>query len=131
MNLDDFAASFSEEPGYLNFASVGPIGRTVEEELHAQTRLLATARFGTLDSLNDEDSRVRDAVSHVTGYRPDQVVFQPNATQGMMHAMFGITGGVAMSGAEYPSIPFAAARAAQASTYSSNHSRQRLSPVNR
>lgn len=113
MTLEEYAASFSEEPGYLNFASVGPIGRTVEEELHAQTRLLATARFGTLDSLNDEDARVRDAVSLLTGFRSDQVVFQPNATQGMMHAMFGITGGVAMSGAEYPSTPFAAARAAE------------------
>jgi selenocysteine lyase/cysteine desulfurase len=113
VNVDDFAATFSEEPGYLNFARVGPMGRTVEEELHAQTRLLATARFGTLDSLDSEDLRVREAVSRLTGFLPDQIVFQPNATQGMMHAMFGLTGGVALSPAEFPSVPYAAVRAAE------------------
>jgi selenocysteine lyase/cysteine desulfurase len=113
VNVDDFAATFSEEPGYLNFARVGPTGRTVEEELHAQTRLLATARFGTLDSLDSEDLRVREAVSRLTGFLPDQIVFQPNATQGMMHAMFGLTGGVALSPAEFPSVPYAAVRAAE------------------
>ena len=30
-----------------------------------------------------------------------------------MHAMFGITGGVALSPAEFPSLTFAAARAAE------------------
>jgi selenocysteine lyase/cysteine desulfurase len=113
VNVDDFAATFSEEPGYLNFARAGPMGRTVEEELHAQTRLLATARFGTLDSLDSEDLRVREAVSRLTGFLPDQIVFQPNATQGMMHAMFGLTGGVALSPAEFPSVPYAAVRAAE------------------
>jgi selenocysteine lyase/cysteine desulfurase len=113
VNVDDFAATFSEEPGYVDFARVGPIGRTVEEELHAQTRLLATARFGALGTLDGEDLRVREAVSRLTGFLPDQIVFQSNATQGMMHSMFGLTGGVAMSPAEYPSVPFAAARAAE------------------
>ena len=114
MTIDEYAATFGEEPGYLDFARVGPIGRTVEEEQTAQTRLLATARFGTLPSLERQDARVRESVAALTGFRPNQIVFQPNSSQGMMHAMFGITGGVALSAAEFPGMTFAAVRAAEA-----------------
>ena len=114
MTIDEFLEDFSEEPGYLDFASKGPVGRSVEAELQAQMRLLATARFGSLRELDDQDARVRDAVAALTGFRSDQVVFQPNTSQGLMHALFGVTGGVALSAAEFPSITFAAARSAEA-----------------
>jgi selenocysteine lyase/cysteine desulfurase len=112
--LEEYIGTFSEEPGYFDFARLGPIGSTVEAEQHAQTRLQATARFGTLDSLQEQDARVRAAVAAVVGSRPDQIVFQPNTSQGLMHALFGVTGGVAMSLAEFPSLTFAATRAAEA-----------------
>ncbi|GAB3036971.1 hypothetical protein GCM10027052_14400 [Parafrigoribacterium mesophilum] len=111
--IEEFAAGFDEDPGYLNFASVGPLGRAVLEEEQAQAEMLRRARFGSLDTLLDQDQRVRDAVSALTGFRPDQVVFQPNTSTGLMHAMFGITGGVALSPAEFPSTTFAAVRASQ------------------
>ena len=110
--IDDFASGFSEEPGYLNFASVGPFGRAVIEEQQAQVELLRRARFGSLSSLDEQDARVREAVGALTGFRADQIVFQPNTTSGLMHAMFGITGGVLLSAAEFPALPFAAVRAA-------------------
>jgi selenocysteine lyase/cysteine desulfurase len=116
MNVDAYAARFDEEPGYLDFARVGPIGAAVVEEEAALMPLLARARFGSLDALlpPGPDPRVRGAVAALTGFRPDQVVFQPNTTQGLMHVMFGITGGVALSPAEFPSLTFAVTRAAQA-----------------
>ncbi len=114
MNIDEYAARFEEEPGYLDFARVGPVGRTVQEEVALHFATLARGRFGSLDALIDQNSRVKGAVAALTGFRPDQVVFQPNTSQGLMHAMFGITGGVAMSAAEFPSVTFAAVRAAQA-----------------
>ena len=114
MNIDEFAARFSEEPGYLDFARVGPVGQTVVEEQFAQTDLLSHARFGALGSLLEaQDGRVREAVAGVTGFRADQIAFQPNTSQGLMHAMFGITGGLALSAGEFPSVTFAAARAAE------------------
>jgi selenocysteine lyase/cysteine desulfurase len=114
MTIDDYADQFGEEPGYLNFARVGPVGRTVLEEQRAQTDVLSHARFGSLDALDTgQDPRVREAVSGVTGFRPDQIVFQPNTSQGLMHAMFGITGGVALSAGDFPSVPYAADRAAE------------------
>lgn len=114
LTVDEYAARFDEEPGYLDFARVGPIGQTVQQELTAQYSALAHARFGALDTMTGQDERVRTAVSALTGFRPDQVVFQPNTSQGLMHAMFGLTGGVAVSPAEFPSVTFAAERAAQA-----------------
>lgn len=114
--VEDYIARFDEEPGYLDFARFGPIGAAVIEEEAALMPLLARARFGSLDRILDvtPHDRVRAAVARLTGFRPDQIVFQPNTSQGLMHAMFGITGGVALSAAEFPSLTFAATRAAQA-----------------
>jgi selenocysteine lyase/cysteine desulfurase len=109
--IDEFAAGFGEEPGYLDFASVGPLGRSVIEEEQAQLELLRRARFGSLGSLDRQDERVRAAVAAVSGFRADQVCFQPNTSSGLMHVMFGLTGGVLLSPAEFPSVTFAAARA--------------------
>jgi selenocysteine lyase/cysteine desulfurase len=114
LTIEDYIERFDEEPGFLDFARVGPVGRTVQEELTAQWSVLARARFGSLDELLAHDSaRLAAAVSRLTGFRPDQVVFQPNTSQGLMHAMFGLTGGVALSAAEFPSLTFAAVRSSQ------------------
>ena len=116
LSLEGYIARFDEEPGYLDFARVGPIGAAVVEEEAALMPLLARARFGSLDPLMPPvmSQRVQSAVSRLTGFRPDQIVFQPNTSQGLMHAMFGVTGGVALSPAEFPALTFGATRAAQA-----------------
>jgi selenocysteine lyase/cysteine desulfurase len=114
LTIDEYLERFEEEPGYLDFARVGPVGLTVQQEIAAQSSLLARARFGSLDGLMDQDGRIGSAVSALTGFRPDQIVFQPNTSQGLMHAMFGLTGGVALSAAEFPSLTFAAVRSSQA-----------------
>ncbi|MCU1534523.1 MAG: hypothetical protein JWR53_1004 [Glaciihabitans sp.] len=121
IDIDDFASGFGEEPGYLDFARVGPVGRAVKDEDYAQMGLLGRARFGTLATLDEQDARVTDAIAAITGFRPDQVVFQPNTSSGLMHALFGFRGGVALSAAEFPSITFAVDRAATAL--------ERVSPV--
>lgn len=112
--MDEFVAGFDEEPGYLDFARIGPLGRSVLEEEQAQVELLRRSRFGSLASLELQDARLRNAVADVTGFRPDQVVFQPNTASGLMHTMFGITGGVLLSAAEFPAVTFAATRSADA-----------------
>lgn len=113
-SLEEFAAGFDEEPGYLDFAKLGPLGQSVIEEERAQVELISRARFGSFASLDLQDARVRDCVADLTGFHADQVVFQPNTTTGLMHAMFGITGAVLASGAEYPAITHAAARSGEA-----------------
>ncbi|HEX4400746.1 MAG TPA: aminotransferase class V-fold PLP-dependent enzyme [Galbitalea sp.] len=114
ISLDDYVASFGEEPGYLNFAAEGPPGRAVKDEEYALMSLLGRARFGTVDSLFGGGDRVRDAIAAITAFDRSQVIFQPSTSIGLMHAMFGLTGGLAMSPAEFPSITYAAVRAAEA-----------------
>ena len=112
--FDEFLATFTEEPGYLDFAKRAPVGRTERDEESAMSSLLGRSRFGTLDTLDAQDARVRAAVAALTGFRDDQVVFQPNTSQGLMHAMFGLTGEILLSPAEFPSNTYAVARAADA-----------------
>lgn len=113
-SIDDYAASFGEEPGYLNFAYVGPPGRAVKDEEYAHTELLGRARFGTIDGLLDQDARARSAIAAVSGIPESRVAFEPNTSIGLMHAMFGISGGVAVSPADFPAITYAAVRASEA-----------------
>lgn len=110
--LDDYRERFEEEPGYLDYARVAPVGRTVLEEQVALAGVLAHARFGSVGALPAQHDRMRAAVAAVGGFRPDQVVFQPNASQGLMHTMFGLTGTVAVSPLEFPSMTYAVRRAA-------------------
>ena len=114
IDIDTYLEQFTEEPGYLDFARRGPIGRSVRDEESAMSSLLGRARFGTLDTLDGQDARVRAAVAALTGFRDDQIVFQPNTSQGLMHTMFGLTGEILLSPAEFPSNTFAVSRAADA-----------------
>jgi selenocysteine lyase/cysteine desulfurase len=112
--LDEFQAGFTEEPGYLDYGRVGPLSAVVQAEVQGQSEILSRARFGSLGLLREEDERMRTAVSAVTGFPADQVVFQPTTGTGLMHAMFGLTGGLLLSAGEFPSMTFAAVRAAEA-----------------
>ncbi|TQL47292.1 selenocysteine lyase/cysteine desulfurase [Homoserinimonas aerilata] len=112
--VEEFAAQFDEEPGYLDFARLGPLGLAVVEEERMHAEFLRRARFGSLDQLLGQDVRVREAASVLTGFAPEQIVFQPDTSTGLMHAMFGLTGQVALSPAEFPSLRYAVVRAQQA-----------------
>ena len=114
MTIDDFTAGFTQEPGYLDYGRVGPLSTAAAEESLVFTQVLQRARHGSLDEIREQDGRVRAAASAVTGFPADQIVFQPNATTGIMHAMFGLTGGVLLSADEFPSLPIAAVRAQEA-----------------
>jgi selenocysteine lyase/cysteine desulfurase len=114
MTIEAFFERFSEEPGYLDHARRSPIGRAAREEEASLSSLFGRARFGILDTLDEQDARVRAAVADLTGFRDDQVVFQPNTSQGLMHAMFGLTGEVLLSPSEFPSNTYAVSRAADA-----------------
>ncbi len=112
--LDDYLAGFAEEPGYLDFATFGPLSAAVLAEEAAQRDALTRARWGTSERMQTNVDRMRSAAAAVTGFRDDQIVFQPSTTQGIMQAVFGVTGGILVSPAEYPSLPTAAERASEA-----------------
>jgi selenocysteine lyase/cysteine desulfurase len=112
--LTDYLDGFTEDPGYLDFGRVGPVSRAVAAESLGQTEILSRARYGSLEHFGGQDLRMRDAVAAVTGFGADQIAAQPNTSMGLMHAMFGLTGDVLLSPADFPSVPFAAVRAAEA-----------------
>lgn len=114
LTVDEYASRFHEEPGFLDFAAFGPVGDTVVAEQNALTALLTASRHGALAHFLEQEERVKQAVAGVTGFRADQVAFQPSTSYGLMHTLFGLTGGVALSAAEFPAITFAAVRAQQA-----------------
>ncbi|MGO4690901.1 aminotransferase class V-fold PLP-dependent enzyme [Glaciibacter sp. 2TAF33] len=113
-SIQQFIDGFPEEPGYLDYGRVGPLSSVVVAESLGQIDVLSRARFGSLGNLLNQTERMRNAVAAITGFRADQVVAQPNTSTGLMHAMFGLTGAVLLSPADFPSGPFAAARAAEA-----------------
>lgn len=111
--IDAFIEGFGEEPGYLDYGRVGPLATVVQEEIRGQVDSLGRARFGVVETFRSQDERMRSAVSALTGFAPDNVVSQPNTSMGLMHAMFGMTGGLLLSAGDFPSVTVAAARAAE------------------
>jgi selenocysteine lyase/cysteine desulfurase len=112
--IDDYASGFSDDPGYLDFARLAPIGEAAAAESRAMVDLMTRARFGSFAAIEEQDARVREAVAALVRRRPDQIVFQPSTSQALMHVMFGLTGGVAASSGEFPAVGYAMARAAEA-----------------
>jgi selenocysteine lyase/cysteine desulfurase len=112
--IDAYIAGFGEEPGYLDYGRFGPLAASVAEETAALAHVLERARYGSLDIFVEQDARVRQATADLTGFPVEQIVFQPNTSQGIMHAMFGLTGSVLLSPGEFPSLPIAAVRAQEA-----------------
>ena len=112
--IADLASGYTDEPGYFDFARWGPISRAVADEQRSLVEVQARARFGSEIALTEQSGRVVRAVSSLIGFAPDHVVFQPNTSEGLMHTLFGLTGQVLMSPRDYPSMPVAAARSAEA-----------------
>lgn len=114
-DLQGFIEGFrAEEPGFLNYASYGPLSAAVLGEQSAWSAAVATSRPGSLPELFGAEDRAREAMAELLGFRVDQVAVQPNTSMGLMHAMFGLSGEVLVSPAEFPSLPFAAVRAGDA-----------------
>ncbi len=112
--IESFTSGFSDDPGYLDFARLAPIGEPAAAESRAMVELMSHARFGAFAAIEEQDARAREAVATLLRMRPDQVVFQPSTSQALMHVMFGLTGGVAASSGEFPAVGYAMARAAEA-----------------
>jgi selenocysteine lyase/cysteine desulfurase len=111
---DPFITGFTEDPGYLDYAKVGPLSAAVRAEAVAALDVLSRFRYGAFDSLAGAWSRAQTGLSAVSGFRPDQFVAQPATSHGLLQVMFGVSGTVLLSPGEFPSLPVAARRAADA-----------------
>lgn len=113
-SIEAYAGTFDLEPGYLDWAAFGPLSPTVREENIADLELLATGRRSSIDNVVEHAATARSLVAELVGGSEEGVTLQPGTTQGLMQAIFGVTGGLLLSRAEYPSLTVAATRAAEA-----------------
>ncbi|HEU0257085.1 MAG TPA: aminotransferase [Microbacteriaceae bacterium] len=112
MVIDGYLSGFTEEPGYLDYARVGPLSAGVAAEVLANTEALRRSRFGSLDAMVGEHDRLCAAVERAVGFPARNVVFQSNTSIALMQVLFALRGDVLLSPDEFPSMTFAAARAA-------------------
>ncbi|WP_407662209.1 aminotransferase class V-fold PLP-dependent enzyme [Microbacterium timonense] len=112
-DLDSYMASFDGEPGYLDWAAFGPLAPAVRTEVQADTELLGSGRRTSIQLVDDHERQARELVARLIGTDAAQVVLQPSTTYGLMHALYGIAGGLMLSRAEFPSLTVAATRASE------------------
>ncbi|SEE99683.1 Selenocysteine lyase/Cysteine desulfurase [Arthrobacter alpinus] len=109
-----YLAAFSEQSGYLNFASFGPPSRAV---LAASGQLMADAAEGAAgvsERLHNEDGRARATVSRLTGFATDNITLLPATSYGLFQLAFGVKGKVLVSAGEFPANTYPWLRAQQA-----------------
>ena len=112
--IDEFRATFDVEPGYLDWAAFGPVSPAIRAEVAADFEMLSTGRASSIAHVAERQERTRELLARLLGATPGEVTLQPAATYGMMHAVYGLSGGVLASPAEFPNIPTAITRAADA-----------------
>jgi len=113
-DLDSFTASFDGEPGYLDWAAFGPLSPAVRSEVHADAELLGSGRRTGMDLVGEHVPEARELLAELLDADAEQVVLQPSTTYGLMHAIYGMAGGLMLSRAEFPSLTVTATRAADA-----------------
>ncbi|WP_344047101.1 aminotransferase class V-fold PLP-dependent enzyme, partial [Microbacterium terricola] len=112
--LEEYRASFDDEPGYLDWAAFGPLAPSVRAEVHADSDLLATGRRSGIELVEERLGEARELIGELIDAPADQVTLQPSTTQGLMQALFGVSGTILVSSGDFPSLTLGATRAAQA-----------------
>ncbi|MFK4852809.1 aminotransferase class V-fold PLP-dependent enzyme [Microbacterium sp. ZW T6_19] len=113
--FDDYLATFDTEPGYLNWAAFGPLSTSVREEVFADADLLGTGRPSSLALVGERVGEAKELIAELLGAEADEIALQPSSTHGLMHALYGLSGAVIASTAEFPSVSLTLERAALAS----------------
>lgn len=113
--FDDYLGTFDSEPGYLNWAAFGPLSPSVREEIFADADLLGSGRPSSLALVAERIGQAQELVAELLGADAAEVTLQPSSTQGLQHALYGLSGTVIASTAEFPSVSLTLERAAAAS----------------
>ncbi|WP_417563603.1 aminotransferase class V-fold PLP-dependent enzyme [Microbacterium sp.] len=111
-DLDPYLESFDIEPGYLDWAAFGPLSGAVRSEASADAELFGTGRRSSIDLVSNRSGEARALLAELLDAADDEVVLQPSTSYGLMHALYGLSGQVLISRAEFPSLTVTATRAA-------------------
>ncbi len=113
-HLEPYIDSFDAAPGYLDWASFGPLSPSVRAELNGDAELLGSGRRSSIDLVSERVDEARGLLARMLGAAADEVVLQPSTTHGLAAAMFGLEGTVIVGAQDYPSARVSAHRAAAA-----------------
>lgn len=113
--IEEYVASFTTDPGYLNWASFGPLSPVVRAEVFADADLLASGRPSSLPLISERIDEATALIGSVLRLDEAGVTLQPASSYGIMHALYGLSGGVITASTEFPSLTIALDRAAKAS----------------
>ncbi|RLK49019.1 selenocysteine lyase/cysteine desulfurase [Microbacterium telephonicum] len=112
--LESYLDSFDAEPGYLNWASFGPLSPAVRDEVHADAELLGSGRHTGIGLVASHSDEAKDLLAELLDCPRDEITLQPSTTYGLMHAFYGLAGELLLSPHEFPSLTVAAQRAQDA-----------------
>jgi selenocysteine lyase/cysteine desulfurase len=113
-DLEAYQASFDGEPGYLDWAAFGPLSPAVRAEAMADTELLGSGRRSSIELVDAHAIEARELVAQLLGTDAAHVALQPSTTYGLMHAIYGLSGGLMLGRGEFPSLTVATTRASEA-----------------
>lgn len=109
-----YLAAFSEQSGYLNFASYGPPSRASLETTATLMADAAEGGAGAIDRLRLEDDRARNTFARLTGIPTERVTLVPATSYGLSQLAFGVPGKVLVSSGEFPANLYPWLRAQEA-----------------
>ncbi|MDR6865613.1 selenocysteine lyase/cysteine desulfurase [Microbacterium resistens] len=113
--IQDYAETFTETPGYLNWAAFGPLSTAARAATVADSALLSTGRPAALAAVWARVDEARAGLAALLGAQADDVTLQVASSPGLQHALTGLSGKVMASTAEFPSVTVTIDRAAAAS----------------
>ena len=109
---EQYLASFDVEPGYLDWAAFGPLSPAVRSEAHADAELLGSGRRSGIELVAGRAGHARETLAELLDVPDEEIALQPSTAYGLMQAVYGLSGGIVLSRAEFPSLPVAVTRAA-------------------
>ena len=115
-DLDDFISGFDRGTRVPRLGRVrAALVRACATRRSRSTPSCWRGRYGSIDLVAEHDARGREAASRRDRLSDaEQIVLQPSTTYGLMHAMYGLAGGVLLSADEFPSLTIAAVARADA-----------------
>ncbi|MFE6734384.1 aminotransferase class V-fold PLP-dependent enzyme [Microbacterium sp. NPDC057650] len=113
--FDEYVASFGSGAGYLNWAAFGPVSPAVRAESLWAVDQLSQADPAAHAPVFARAAQATDAIAELLGAGSDEVVLQASSTHGLAQVLYGLSGTVISSTAEFPSVSLTVERASQAS----------------
>lgn len=109
--LEPYLDTFTEEPGYLDWAAFGPLSPSVRAEAAADAELLASGRRAAVGLVGGRADEARALLAELLDASLEEVTLQPSTSYGLLHAFFGLSGDLLLSRDEFPALTVTARRA--------------------